>query len=105
MNPAHERRVREIIREEYKEYHVGYLPVVLSHEVVAKVGEYERTMTAVLDAYLQSAIKTELETTWDQLREHGYRGQVPAHPQHRRLRRDLQDHRPAGPTTAVRSPG
>lgn len=73
-NPAHEKRVREIIREEYRSYHVGYLPVVLSHEVVAKVGEYERTMTAILDAYLQSSIKTELETTWDQLREHGYRG-------------------------------
>ncbi|GAA4789329.1 hydantoinase/oxoprolinase family protein [Actinomycetospora chlora] len=73
-NPAHEKRIREIIREEYRSYHVGYLPVVLSHEVVGKVGEYERTMTAVLDAYLQSSIKAEMEQTWDQLREHGYRG-------------------------------
>jgi N-methylhydantoinase A/oxoprolinase/acetone carboxylase beta subunit len=74
QNPLHERLVRKIIREEYKGYHVGYLPVVLSHEVVGKVGEYERTMTAVLDAYLQTSIKFELETTWDQLRNHGYRG-------------------------------
>lgn len=73
-NPAHEKRIREIIREEYKGYHVGYLPVVLSHEVVGKVGEYERTMTAVLDAYLQSSIKRELEATWDHLRDNGYRG-------------------------------
>jgi N-methylhydantoinase A/acetophenone carboxylase len=73
-NPAHERAVRRIIREEYKGYHVGYLPVVLSHEVVGKVGEYERTMTAILDAYLQAGIKFELETTWDKLREHGYQG-------------------------------
>jgi N-methylhydantoinase A/acetophenone carboxylase len=73
-NPEHERAVRRIIREEYKGYHVGYLPVVLSHEVVGKVGEYERTMTAILDAYLQTSIKFELETTWDQLRSHGYRG-------------------------------
>ncbi len=43
-NPAHEKAVRRIIREEYKSFHVGYLPVVLSHEVVGKVGEYERTM-------------------------------------------------------------
>jgi N-methylhydantoinase A/acetophenone carboxylase len=28
-NPAHERAVRRIIREEYKGYHVGYLPVVV----------------------------------------------------------------------------
>ncbi|HMM78225.1 MAG TPA: hydantoinase/oxoprolinase family protein [Gammaproteobacteria bacterium] len=73
-NPAHEKRVREIIREEYKGYHVGYLPVVLSHEVVGKVGEYERSMTAILDAYLQRSIKLEMEATWDQLRELGYRG-------------------------------
>jgi len=73
-NPAHEKRVREIIREEYKGYHVGYLPVVLSHEVVGKVGEYERTMTAILDAYLQRSIKLEMEATWDKLRELGYRG-------------------------------
>ncbi len=73
-NPTHERLVRKIIREEYKGFHVGYLPVVLSHEVVGKVGEYERTMTAILDAYLQTSIKFELETTWDQLRANGYRG-------------------------------
>ncbi|HIE84973.1 MAG TPA: hydantoinase/oxoprolinase family protein, partial [Dehalococcoidia bacterium] len=73
-NPVHEKRIREIIREEYKGYHVGYLPVVLSHEVVGKVGEYERTMTAILDAYLQRSIKLELETTWGQLREMGYSG-------------------------------
>lgn len=73
-NPEHERMVRRIIREEYKGFHVGYLPVVLSHEVVGKVGEYERTMTAILDAYLQTSIKFELETTWDQLRNNGYRG-------------------------------
>jgi N-methylhydantoinase A/oxoprolinase/acetone carboxylase beta subunit len=73
-NPTHERLVRKIIREEYKSFHVGYLPVVLSHEVVGKVGEYERTMTAILDAYLQTSIKFELETTWDQLRNNGYTG-------------------------------
>ena len=74
VNPDHERRIRKIIREEYKGFHVGYLPVVLSHEVVGKVGEYERTMTAILDAYLQTSIKFELGSTWDQLRANGYRG-------------------------------
>jgi N-methylhydantoinase A/acetophenone carboxylase len=74
MNPAHERRVKEIIREEYRAYHIGYLPVVLSSQVVPKLGEYERTMTAILDAYLQRAMQTELSATWDKLRETGYRG-------------------------------
>ena len=73
-NPVHEKRVKAIIREEYKGYHIGYLPVVLSHEVVGKVGEYERSITAILDAYLQKSIKLELEATWDKLRDKGYNG-------------------------------
>lgn len=74
VNPAHERRVREIIREEYKEYHIGFLPVILSSSVVSKIGEYERTMTAVLDAYLQRSMQSDIGATWDKLRERGYRG-------------------------------
>lgn len=74
VNPDHERRVRQIIREEYREYHVGYLPVILSSSVVSRLGEYERTMTAILDAYLQRSMQIELSGTWDKLREQGYRG-------------------------------
>ena len=74
MNPAHEKRVRELIREEYKEYHIGFVPVVMSHAVVAKMGEYERTMTAILDAYLQRSMQNDIGATWDKLREKGYRG-------------------------------
>ncbi|GLS14424.1 hydantoinase/oxoprolinase family protein [Hydrogenophaga electricum] len=74
MNPVHERRVREIIREEYKEYHIGFVPVVLSSSVVSKIGEYERTMTAVLDAYLQRSMQNDIGATWDKLRDKGYRG-------------------------------
>src|SRR5436190_124270 len=73
-NPRHEERVREIIREEYKEYHIGHVPVVLSSQVVAKLGEYERTMTAVLDAYLQRSMQNELSAMWDRLRTLGYKG-------------------------------
>ena len=73
-NPRHEERVKEIIREEYKEYHIGYLPVVLSSQVVPKLGEYERTMTAVLDAYLQRLMQNEVSAMWDRLRALGYKG-------------------------------
>jgi N-methylhydantoinase A/oxoprolinase/acetone carboxylase beta subunit len=74
VNPAHERRVKEIIREEYRDYHVGYLPVILSSEVVSRLGEYGRTNTSILDAYLQRSMQIELSGTWDKLRAHGYRG-------------------------------
>lgn len=74
MNNVHEKRIREIIREEYKEYHIGFVPVVTSSAVVPKMGEYERTMTSILDAYLQHAMQTEICATWDKIRERGYRG-------------------------------
>jgi len=72
LNSAHERRVKEIIRDEYKEFHIGYLPVVLAGQVVGKLGEYERTLAAILDAYLQRSMQIELSAMWDKLRERGY---------------------------------
>jgi N-methylhydantoinase A/oxoprolinase/acetone carboxylase beta subunit len=72
LNPVHERRVKEIIRDEYKEFHIGYMPVVLAGQVVGKLGEYERTMAAILDAYLQRSMQIELSAMWDKLRERGY---------------------------------
>src|SRR6266849_2483611 len=72
LNPLHERRVKEIIRDEYKEFHIGYLPVVLAGQVVGKLGEYERTLAAILDAYLQRSMQIELSAMWDKLRERGY---------------------------------
>lgn len=72
LNPANERRVKEIIRDEYKEFHIGYLPVVLAGQVVGKLGEYERTLAAILDAYLQRSMQIELSAMWDKLREKGY---------------------------------
>ena len=74
MHPAHEQRLKEIVREEYKEYHIGYVPVVLSSEVLGKLGEYQRTMTSILDAYLHRSMQIELSAMWDKLREQGYRG-------------------------------
>jgi N-methylhydantoinase A/oxoprolinase/acetone carboxylase beta subunit len=74
VNPAHEKAVKRIIREEYRDYHVGYLPVILSSEVVPRLGEYGRSNTAILDAYLQRSMQIELSGTWDKLRERGYRG-------------------------------
>ena len=74
VNSIHEKRIKEIIREEYKEYYLGYLPIVLSHAVIGRSGEYQRTMTAILDAYLHRAMQTELSAMWDRLREYGYTG-------------------------------
>jgi N-methylhydantoinase A/oxoprolinase/acetone carboxylase beta subunit len=73
LNPLHEKRIKEIIRDEYKEFHIGYLPVVLAGQVVGKLGEYERTNAAILDAYLQRSMQIELSAMWDKLRDRGYK--------------------------------
>lgn len=73
LNPLHERKVKDIIRSEYKEFHIGYMPVVLAGQVSGKLGEYERTMAAILDAYLQRSMQIELSTCWDKLRDRGYK--------------------------------
>jgi N-methylhydantoinase A/oxoprolinase/acetone carboxylase beta subunit len=73
LNPIHEKKVKEIIRSEYQEFHIGYMPVVLAGQVSGKLGEYERTMAAILDAYLQRSMQIELSTCWDKLRDRGYK--------------------------------
>jgi N-methylhydantoinase A len=48
MNPAHERRTRELINEEWPEVQVS-----LSSDVLPRWREYERTSTTAIDAYLK----------------------------------------------------
>ena len=51
LNPRHERRVREIARSAFPD-----LDVILSSDVVPKLGEYERTVTTVVNAYVSPAL-------------------------------------------------
>ena len=47
-NPAHERRVREIVMEEYPDCAIS-----ISSEVLPEYREYERTMTTLVDAFVK----------------------------------------------------
>jgi N-methylhydantoinase A len=51
-NPAHERRVGEIVRAMWPEVHLS-----LSHALLPEEGEYPRTSTCVINAYVQPVIK------------------------------------------------
>jgi N-methylhydantoinase A len=53
VNPAHEQRAREIAKERHPE-----LPVSISSDLVSEYREYERTLTAVLNAYVQPQVIT-----------------------------------------------
>ena len=67
LNPAHERRVGEIIKEM-----APGLPVSLSSTVAPTVREYTRTMTTIIDLYIGKALRALLDRIGSKLAEHGY---------------------------------
>jgi N-methylhydantoinase A len=70
-NPAHEQRVGEILQQELPE-----LRVTLSCEVCPEVREYERTSTAVANAYVRPLMDGYLERMEQALRTAGFRGTI-----------------------------
>ena len=56
VNPAHEREVKRIIEEEYPEDYLGAMPVFLSSDISPKGGEYTRTMTSIVNAYIHGTM-------------------------------------------------
>ncbi len=55
-NPAHERHARELIRSLHPQ-----LPISLSSDVEPEIGEYERTNTACVNAYVQPVVGAYLD--------------------------------------------
>jgi N-methylhydantoinase A len=72
-NPEHELRVQEIFLEEFPAFQIGAVPMLLSHQVSGRKGEYVRAMSAIVDAYLHSTMYHGLSDLEQNLREHGYR--------------------------------
>lgn len=72
VNPVHELRVREIFLEEYPAHLLGAMPLLLSHLVAGRKGEYARGMSAIMDAYLHQIMYHGLGTLELNLRAQGY---------------------------------
>jgi N-methylhydantoinase A len=72
VNPDHERRTREIILEEYP----AVEHISLSHEVMPKGPEFERTSTTLVNAYVAPRLEHYLSNLRDKLRSAGYRGEL-----------------------------
>ncbi len=72
INPDHEQMVLEIIEEEYPDIYLGNVPVQLSSEVAPKVGEYPRTMTTILNAYVHRELSDTLTKLGEELIDRGY---------------------------------
>ncbi|NQV20172.1 MAG: hydantoinase/oxoprolinase family protein [Rhodospirillales bacterium] len=72
-NPSHELLVEEIIREEYPSHMLGAMPVILSHLVSGRKGEYVRTSSAIMDAFLHQVMYHGLSSLELNLRETGHK--------------------------------
>ncbi|GAC1623492.1 MAG: hydantoinase/oxoprolinase family protein [Nevskia sp.] len=72
-NPVHERRIQEVLLEEYPEHLLGAMPVVMSHKVAGRKGEYVRTSSAIMDAFLHDVMYHGLSSLELNLRESSYR--------------------------------
>lgn len=73
VNPGHEYRVREIIREEYPSDILGSIPVICAADVSGRRGEYVRTTSAVIDAFLHTIMYHAMSELQSNLRLSGYR--------------------------------
>ncbi len=69
VNGSHERRLRELIREEAPGVHV-----TLSSELAPRIGEYERTATVAMNAYIAPMVSEYLRTLENAVRERGFKG-------------------------------
>ena len=71
VNPAHERRVAQIVVEEMPGVYIS-----TSHEVLPRAPEYDRTSTTVVNAYVAPRVTSYLEKLVTRLKEAGYRNQL-----------------------------
>ncbi|MCW3020571.1 MAG: hydantoinase/oxoprolinase family protein, partial [Solirubrobacterales bacterium] len=68
-NPSHEQRVKELIAAAAPQAFSS-----ISHEVAPSWGEYERTMTTVINSYVGPDTATYIEDLERELRERGFKG-------------------------------
>ncbi|HEY2794926.1 MAG TPA: hydantoinase/oxoprolinase family protein, partial [Micromonosporaceae bacterium] len=70
-NPANERKVADIVRRL-----APHIPVTLSSDTAPLIREYERTSTAVADAYVRPLADAYLRRMVDGLADQGFRGNL-----------------------------
>lgn len=71
VNPAHEKRAAEIVAEE-----LPGVPVSLSHQVLPRSPEYDRTSTTVVNAYVAPRVTSYLESLVSRLKQAGYKNRL-----------------------------
>ena len=72
VNPEHEQQIKKIIEDEYPEDYLGSMPVFLTSDISPKAGEYTRTMTTVVNAYVHGVMADEITKLGNELRGNGF---------------------------------
>ncbi len=73
INPVHEKQIRSIIEEEFPEVYLGNMPIILSSEISPKEGEYVRTMTAIVNAYIHVGFVEQISALCSDMLDRGYK--------------------------------
>lgn len=71
VNPEHETRIGEILREELPELYLS-----LSVDVLPQIREYERTSTTVINSYVGPPVETYARSMVQQLKQSGFDGHL-----------------------------
>jgi len=71
-NPVHELAVQEIFLSEYPAHQLGAIPMLLSHQLSGRKGEYVRATSAIVDGFLHATMYHALSELEQNLRAHGY---------------------------------
>ncbi|MGC8709900.1 MAG: hydantoinase/oxoprolinase family protein [Thermoplasmata archaeon] len=72
INPAHEIEAKEIIEKELEKRGKG-IPITMSHEITREWGEYERTNTAVLNAFVKPKVRNYLTKLENEINVLGFK--------------------------------
>ena len=72
-NPVHELGIQKIFIEDYPEHMLGAMPMLLSHQVAGRKGEYVRAMSTIMDAFLHKVMYFGMTALEQNLRSSGYR--------------------------------
>jgi len=71
-DPQEERRLKQIIRDDYPRQYLGSVPVLLASEVTVRAGELQRTNAAVINGFLHKEMVRTLYKADEDLRKAGY---------------------------------
>ncbi|HMO68025.1 MAG TPA: hydantoinase/oxoprolinase family protein, partial [Novosphingobium sp.] len=71
VNPEHEKRAKAIVAQEMQDAHIS-----VSHEVLPRAPEYDRTSTTVVNAYVGPRVTSYLEKLVQRLQDGGYGNQL-----------------------------